>query len=345
MSSVQNLPLRDDLRLAIDAGGSTLRMISCDRSGKTLHAEKIAYPQERFSSMDEGLEWFLLELGYRPAFAVVGAAGPIEHGHKVKLTNNPQWPAFDTWDAESRFGIRFHLVNDLIIAAAAIPVLTDEDVDVIRPGVPDNTGPSIVVTLSTGVNDALCLPESFGPLGYLPAEAGHTPFAPRSEDEIELLRWTMQNGLSYVGFENIIAGSQGVQRVFDFVTKGLGVEPLASTLEAFAGVEHIGPALTKAALEGGDPAALKVLEIVGGATGSYLSSRAIATLSTGGIYLVGSISTNEALMKHYVEKTPFIERFEEAGPYTRLVKDITILRILHKEFGLLGASRIASRLE
>lgn len=344
-SAVVDLPLREDLRLAIDLGGSTLRMVVCDRSSNVLRSEKIAYPQDRFDTMGQSLEWFLNDLGYRPAFAVVGAAGPIEKGRRVKLTNNPKWPVFDADVAEKEFGIRFHLVNDLIIAAAAIPKLTDDDVDVVRYGIVDTSGPSIVVTLSTGVNDALCLPDIFGPLGYLPAEAGHTPFAPRSNDEIELLRWLMEGGMEYVTFESIIAGSQGVTRVYEFVTQKLGIAPLESTLAAFREVEHIGPVLTKVALEDRDPAALKVLEIVGGATGSYLSARAIATLATGGIYLVGSISTNDALMKHYAEHTPFMERFENAGVYSRLLKDITILRILRPEFGLLGASTIAAKLE
>jgi glucokinase len=344
VSGVLSLPLREDLRLAVDAGGSTLRIAVCDLAGQEQQNEKIPYPQERFRSLDEGIAWFLREVGFRPSFAVVGVAGPIEKGRRVKLTNNTQWPEFDADDAERELGIGMYLCNDLIIAAASLPVLTENDVEVLRPGYPDENAPKIVATLSTGVNDALCLPEIYGPLGYLPAESGFTPFAPRSDVEIDLLRWVMHNGLHFVGFEHIIAGSHGFQRVFDFVTQKLGISPLPSTLDALAGGVPPGPPLTKAGLEDKDPAALKVFEIIGGATASYLQSRVIGSLATGGVYLVGSVAQNRGLMQYFLDSTPFLERFADAGPYDRMMKDVPIYRILHKEFGLLGASRIASRL-
>jgi glucokinase len=338
------LPLREDLRLAIDSGGSTLRLSCCDLAGNDLRVEKIPYPQERFDSLDEGIEWFLRELGYRPSFAVIGVAGPIEKGRRVKLTNNTSWPTFDIDIAEELFGIGMYLCNDLIIAAASLPALQEADLEVLRPGYPEENAPRIVATLSTGVNDALCLPETFGPLGYLPAESGFTPFAPRSDVEIDLLRWVMHNGLPFVGFEHIIAGSHGFQRVFDFVTQKLGIAPLQSTLDALAGDVPPGPPLTKAGLENNDPAVLKVFEIIGGVTGTYLESRVISSLATGGVYLVGSVAQHRELMQHFIDHTPFLERFAEGGPYSRMLKDVPIYRILHKEFGLLGASRIAARL-
>jgi glucokinase len=341
---VLSLPLREDFRLAIDSGGSTLRLACCDVAGKELRNEKVPYPQERFGSLEEGIAWFLGELGFRPAFAVIGVAGPIQKGRRVKLTNNTLWPEFDADDAEARFGIGMYLCNDLIIAAASLPALTEADVEVLRPGYPDDRAPKIVATLSTGVNDALCLPEVFGPLGYLPAESGFTPFAPRSDVEIDLLRWCLHNGMRFVGFEHVIAGSHGFQRVFDFVTQKLGIEPLQSTVDALAGGVPPGPPLTKAGLEDRDPAVLKVFEIIGGTIASYLESRVIATLATGGVYLVGSVAQNRALMDYFLEHTPFLERFAEAGPYDRLMQNVPIYRILHKEFGLLGASRIAARL-
>lgn len=344
VSAVLHLPLREDLRLAIDSGGSTLRLVCCDLAGKELRNEKVPYPQERFGSLEEGITWFLQELGFRPSFVVIGVAGPIEKGRRVKLTNNSSWPAFDADDAEALFGIGMYLCNDLIIAAASLPALTEDDVEVLRPGYPDLNAPKIVATLSTGINDALCLPEIYGPLGYLPAESGFTPFAPRSDLEIDLLRWIMHNGLQFVGFEHVIAGSHGFQRVFDFVTQKLKIEPLSSTLDALAGGVPPGPPLTKAGLDDQDPAALKVFEIIGGATASYLQSRVIGALATGGVYLVGSVAQNRGLMQYFLDNTPFLERFAEAGPYNRLMKDVPIYRILHKEFGLLGASRIAARL-
>ena len=63
---------------------------------------------------------FLLDIGRRPVAGVVGAAGPIDHGRSVKLTNLQEWLAFDVDDARDNFGIQFHLFNDLVIAAAFV---------------------------------------------------------------------------------------------------------------------------------------------------------------------------------------------------------------------------------
>lgn len=344
VSGVLDLPLREDLRLAIDSGGSTLRLAVCDLTGTTLDQDKIPYPQDHYDSLEEGIAAFLLKIGYRPSFAVIGIAGPIEKGRRAKLTNNMKWPPFDADDAEKALGIGIYICNDLIIAAASLPALTEDDLEVLRPGYPDESAPRIVATLSTGINDALCLPEIYGPLGYLPAESGFTPFAPRSDEEVDLLRWCFHNGMQFVGYEHIIAGSHGFGRVFDFVTQKLGIDPLQSTLEALAGDVPPGPPLTKAGLVDKDPAALKVFEIIGGATASYLESRVISSLATGGVYLVGSVAQNRELMQYFLDHTPFLERFAEAGPYNRVLADVPIYRILHKEFGLLGASRIASKL-
>jgi glucokinase len=340
---VSLLPERDDRRIAVDLGGSTLRIVECDLEGNVIRHERFVHPQDRFPSLDAALAWFMSELGYRPPIIAVGAAGPIERGRRVKLTNNHDWPAFDADDAEKALSCRFYLVNDLVIAAASIPVLTPKDLDVIKPGVVEPTAPHLVITLSTGVNDALGLPSHVGPMSFLAAESGHTPFAPRSELEADLLRWMWKQGETYVGFEPVISGSNGFRRVFDFVVETQGLKPMPETLAALA-ERAAGPVITKAGLEQHDPVALKVFEIIGGAIGSYLGSRVVATLATGGVYLVGSVAQNKALMQYFLDHTPFLERFTTAGPYDRLVVNVPIYRILHPEFGLLGAAEIARRL-
>jgi glucokinase len=342
---VRALPLSKDTRMSIDAGGSTLRLVECDMAGKTLHHERFVQPRNLFTSMEQGIAKFLMDIGHRPSVAVVGAAGPIEDGRRVTLTNLVEWPQFDIEDARDNFGIQFHLFNDLVVAAASIQALKPEDLDVIREGTPEPEGPKLVATLSTGLNDALALPPSFGGLRFVAGESGHIPFAPRSADEVQYLEYVWQTGHQYASFEDVMSGKHGFRFAYQYATEALGIEPLESTREAVATCGNaIGPVVSKAALADGDAACIRAMQIIGGIMGTYLAGRAVATLATGGIYLVGSISANREEMDFFLTQSSFLERFKESGPVTEKLQRIPISRVLHPEFGILGASEIACHL-
>ena len=342
---VRALPLSRDTRMSIDAGGSTLRLVECDLEGKRLHHERYVQPKDLFTSMEQGIAKFLLGIGHRPSVAVVGAAGPIAKGRSVTLTNLQEWPPFDIDDARDAFGIEFHLFNDLVVAAASIQALKDEDLDIIREGTPEPDGPRLIVTLSTGLNDALALPVQFGPMRFIAGESGHIPFAPRSPDELQYLEYIWQTGHKYVSFEDAMSGKHGFRFAYQFVTQALRIEPLDKTAAAFVEAgPSVGPVVSRGALEDKDPACIRAMQLLGGIMGSYLASRAASTVATGGVYLVGSISANKAEMDFFLQESPFLERFKEHGPVTDMIDAIPILRVLHPEFGILGASEIARHL-
>lgn len=345
LEAVKKLPLSSETRLSIDAGASTLRLIECDLDGNRLNHDKYVRPWELFSSMDEGIAQFLLKLGRRPVVAVVGAAGIIEQGRRVQLTNMHEWPVFDVDTSGKELGIEFHLFNDLVVAAASLQALQPQDLDMIRPGDAELDGPKLVVTLSTGLNDALALPGRFGPMRFVAGESGHTPMAPRDETELAMLKWEWQRGKSYVSFEDAISGKHGFLLAYEYATQAMGIESSQSIVNAIKDDPlSAGPLISKGALQQNDPACRKAMEILGGVIGTYLAARATSTTATGGLYLVGSISANENEMNFFLENSAFLERFKESGPMTDMVQRIPIYRVLHPEFGILGASEIARHL-
>ena len=342
---VKALPLSKNTRMSVDAGGSTLRLVECDLEGNTLNHERYVQPRDLFKSMDEGIAKFLLDIGRRPVAGVVGAAGPIDHGRSVKLTNLQEWPAFDVDNARDNFGIQFHLFNDLVDCGCVIA-----GIEARRPRrhprwTPEADGPRLVVTLSTGLNDALALPDRFGGLRFVAGESGHIPFAPRNAEELQYLEYIWSTGHKYVSFEDAMSGKHGFRLSYQFVTQALGIKPLDATAEAFAKAgAMVGPVVSRG------PCKIKTQPAFEPwkswvALWALTSRPALQRLSARAAFiLVGSISANKPEMDFFLDKSPFLDRFKEMGPMTNVVNAIPISRVLHPEFGILGATEIARHL-
>jgi glucokinase len=195
------------------------------------------------------------------------------------------------------------------------------------------------------LNDALALPEHFGGLRFVAGESGHQPFAPRSADELQYLEYIWQTGHTFCDYEDAMSGKHGFRFAYKFVTEALAIEPLDSTVEAMKSAGNaVGPVVSRGALQDKDPACIRAMQLIGGIMGTYMVSRAAATMATGGIYLVGSISANKDEMDFFLEHSPLLDRFLESGPVTDVVKEIPVSRVLHPEFGILGATEIARHL-
>ena len=56
-----------------------------------------------------------------------------------------------------------------------------------------------------------------------PSEGGHSDFAPRNEDEIDLLRFLQQKYNGRISFERVVSG-QGLTNIYEFLRDGDGME-------------------------------------------------------------------------------------------------------------------------
>lgn len=344
-AAVLDLPESPDTRLVVDVGGSTLRVMECGLDGVALRTERYARPAERFADLSAGLEAFLLALSHRPAVGVVGAAGPIIGGRAVRLTNVPTWPEFRVTEARQRLGIDFHLYNDLVVAAAAVPVLGAGDLELMREGAPSVDGPVLVSTISTGLNDALVLPSRLGVDRYVACESGHTPFAPRDHDEVRLLEWAWgQRGVDFLSYELVLSGGHGFRLLYDFVVATSGCRSSAVTESELASGKAAAIAISDAVVRGGDPACDRVAELFGAIAGTFIGSRTVATVASGGVYLVGGVTHDAPFMHHVISKTPFLERFAAQGAQTSFVAPVPIYRVTHANPGLVGAAEVARQL-
>jgi hypothetical protein len=96
----------------------------------------------------------------------VAIAGPVDHG-RARVTHG-------TWTASlADIAVPAIVLNDLAAAAAAIPVLTSNDLVQLGGPAPDPKGVACVLGLGTGIGEALLVRDE-----PVAGEGGHADFAP-----------------------------------------------------------------------------------------------------------------------------------------------------------------------
>jgi len=272
----------------------------------------------------------------------VALAGPVE-GDRARLTNLP-WEVDAARVSAALGGASVRLVNDFVAAAAGIEVLRPADLRELQPEPADLAAPRLVVGAGTGLGTALVVPSAAG-WQVLPGEGGHAGFAPRSETEIELLRWLARQagdvGVQGAGatgrviWEDVVSGP-GIERIYRFLAReraGTGSMPArwpsASEVadSACAGGHAADPAL-----------ALAALDQFAASYGAFAGDAALLTLPRGGVYVAGGIA---AKVFDARRTAIFLEAFADKGSHGKLLRALPVRLVLEPAVGLLGAAVLA----
>ena len=154
-----------------------------------LLAEK-TFRNKEFSSLTDVITSFLAGQKERPARACFGAAGPVR-ANKVRMTNLD-------WDLDgsalaAQFGMdEVLLVNDLVATTAGAVLLPQDSLVTLNQGRPEAGGSIGVLAVGTGLGQSFAAPimedNRFQPF---PTEGGHVSFAPRNQEQIELLQFML----------------------------------------------------------------------------------------------------------------------------------------------------------
>ena len=144
-----------------------------------------------------------------PEYACIGVAGPIKD-QKVKITNLG-------WDIETEKLSRLskinniELINDFSVLIYGIPFFKKSQYEVIQGTInsDDKTNQKLVAIIGAGtglgMSRGLITPKR---IFIFPSEGGHREFAPRTENEWELVKW-LKNKLNIqrVSIERIVIGT------------------------------------------------------------------------------------------------------------------------------------------
>lgn len=324
--------------LAGDIGGTNTRLALCERRGQGF--ETIAenkFSSASFPSLGAIIEEFLGDQTPSVERACFGVPGAVTGG-AVKLAN-VTW----TVDAEiikENFGFeRVGLINDLEANAYGLSELAETDFAVLSEGERSAIGNAAIISAGTGLGEAgLHYEEAMGDGRLRPfaSEGGHADFAPRTDLEIEMLRF-LSAKFGRVSVERVVSG-KGLQNIYEFLRKTKRAEEPAWLKEEIAESDDLSAVISKNGIGGKAAICEQTLDIFASLYAAEAGNLALKMLATGGVFIGGGIAP-KILPK--LQEARFIESFAAKGRMRELLEKIPVRVVLNDKAALLGAARYA----
>jgi glucokinase len=215
------------------------------------------------------------------------------------------------------------LLNDYEALVHAIPHFSNNELETITPfshGQQD--APFSVFGVGSGLGGSIGVPSKAG-LNVVPTEVGHISFAPKSEQEYELLNYTRKT-VPHISIESYMSGP-GITRIHDYLLHKQGSDKSDLT-----------PAdITTRALDKSNPTCVKTMEVFLDILGSIAGDIALIQGAKAGIYIGGGIVPR---ITSLINKDTFIKRFTDKGPMQNYVERIPIHIIIADNPALIGSA-------
>lgn len=316
--------------LLADVGGTNVRFALADPSTpKPLLSDSIhRYRVADFPTFTDAALAYLGETGAQPQRGVFGFAGQVRDG-EVQITNHA-WHVSSEKVRNELALQHLRIVNDFAAMSLCVPLLDADDVRAIgSPAAPvldaSKTSRFAVVGPGTGLGVGALLLQK-GHASALETEGGHTSFAPRTQEDIEILR-RLAARFGRVSNERLLSGS-GLSNLHDAL----------ADIHGFP-IEHLIPEeITRRAAADSDPACVRTIEtfceFLGGVAGDFV----LAFGAWDGVYLAGGLPP---LILPWLERGGFRRRFEDKGRFVDTLMQVPTVAILHPDAGLLGAAACA----
>ena len=318
--------------LAGDIGGTKCNLALYEIRGKS-HRKIIdqRYESREFPTFDEMISKFLLETRSETKAAGkhyieaagFGVAGPVID-HRVKATNLP-WIVDRATLAKQLGTPHVVLLNDLEATAHSLALMAPSELSTLNQGAPSPQSTQALLAAGTGLGEAILFWDG---KQYLVAssEGGHTDFAPRTEQEIELLRY-MKKQYEFVSLELILSG-RGFRTIHSFLDASV-------THPSFDGPEaDAAPEITRLALAGQCPICVQTLDLWVSLYGAEAGNLALKVLARGGVWVAGGIAVK---IRKKMEDGAFFRAFCEKEKFAALLAQIPIHMVLNEEAPLIGA--------
>lgn len=318
--------------LAGEIGGTHARLAAFETEGNKLHcAIDTTFESQKQSGLAEIITEFVKKNGVPVDMACFGVAGPVRNG-RCKISNL-SW-VIDSRELAKQLKLNsVGLLNDLEAYAYGIDALDDKDFVTLNEGAEESDGHRAVVSARTGLGVAGLYWDGKRHHPFA-CEGGHTNFAPRNESEDELLKY-LRKKYTHVSYERIASGP-GIKNIYDFLRDMKKAEE-PDWLKGQMGETADAPALiSRLAAEGKAPICDHTMSIFVSVYGAHAGDCALTFMSTGGIYIGGSIAAkNLAKMR----EPSFMEAFLDKGRMADLLRDVPVKVVLNDDAGILGAAR------
>lgn len=316
--------------LAGDVGGTKCNLALFSENGGKLD---VVYRQ-RFASKEFAQFDLLIKEFSRQAAphlrnekiraAGFGVAGPVIN-NRVHATNLPWIVDADTLATELNVKT-IALMNDLGATGHSLQHLPSEDFCVLNVGTPLSGASRALLAAGTGLGEGILFWDG-SRYRVVPSEGGHSDFAPRTDQQIELLRF-MRHRYPQVSWELILSG-RGFRTLHDFLAPSV-LHPIFEDPDA-----DPAPFITKSALDKSCPVCVEALDLWVSVYGAEAGNLALKVLALGGVYVAGGIAV-KILSK--MQDGSFLNAFKDKWHYTQVLGNIPLSIVLNESAPLIGAA-------
>jgi glucokinase len=316
--------------LAGDVGGTKCNLALFSRKNGEL---KLVYRQ-RFASKDFSTFELIVKEFSRYAGphlgnekiqgAGFGIAGPVVN-NRIHATNLPWVIDADTLAEELQVK-PIVLINDLGAWGHSIDHLAPEELAVLNVGKPQPGGTRALIAAGTGLGQSILFWDGTR-YRVVPSEGGHSDFAPRTLQQIELLKF-MSRRYPQVSWELILSG-RGFRTIHEFLAPTVK-HPVFEDPDA-----DPAPFITRSGLDKSCPICVQTLDLWTVLYGAEAGNLALKVLALGGVYVAGGIAI-KILAK--MKDGAFVESFKDKWLFANLLSDIPVSVVLNEDAPLIGAA-------
>lgn len=317
--------------LAGEIGATRTRLAAFESDGNKLEkvVEKI-YMSQQESGLPDIITNFVKTEGIPVHSACFGVAGPVRGG-RCKISNLA-W-TIDSGELAALLKLKsVGLINDLEAFAYGVDGLESKDFITLSAGAEDAVGNRAVISARTGLGVAGLYWDGFRHHPFA-CEAGHSSFSPSNELEIELLQY-LHRKYGRVSCERVLSGP-GIKNIYDFLRDTKNAEEPRWLKEQLDSAQDAPALISQLALEKKAAICEQTLSIFVGVYGSQTGDCALNFMSTGGIFIGGSIA---AKIVPCMKDPIFLQSFWEKGRMQSLLQDVPVKIVLNDDSGILGAA-------
>jgi glucokinase len=318
--------------LAGDVGGTKVHLALYDFiNGKLEYSHEQRYAAKDYTGLEDIVKEFLG--AHEVTAACFGVPGPVRDG-RLRLTNLP-W-TLDSRELSASLGItHVFLINDLEANGYGVAELTPDQIYTLSEGDASQIGSRALIAAGTGLGEGLLIWNGRNYTPY-PSEGGHADYAPRNEDEIDLLRFLKQKYNGRISQERVVSGT-GLTNIYEFLREVRGLDEPSSLAERMA-AEDPNAVITELALGAKSEICEKALDMFVSAYGAEAGNLALKLLSVGGVYVGGGIAPR---ILEKLKDGRFIKAFTDKGRMSQLLINMPVRIILESRAALLGAAAYA----
>ena len=318
--------------LAGDVGGTKVHLALYEFiNGNLTYTRDERYPAKDYSGLEEIVRIFLA--ADTVTSACFGVPGPVRDG-RLRLTNLP-W-TLDSRELAQNLKIdHVFLINDLEANGYGVAELKADQIYTLAEGDAGQIGNRALIAAGTGLGEGILAWN--GRIHVpMPSEGGHSDYAPRNEDEIDLLRYLKQKYNGRISFERVVSG-MGLTNIYDFLRDVRGMEEPEWLAERLS-TEDPNAVITELALAAKSEICEKALDMFVAAYGAEAGNLALKVLSIGGLYIGGGIAPR--ILEKLKDGT-FMKAFTDKGRLSQLLINMPVRIILESRAALMGAAAYA----